>query len=112
MEDNSLKVGDFNTAKKPLLAKRVDYVRKFHNDVFVDEYAWMSNTKSKELREYIDAQNEYTSKRVSSLEPLRKHLFSELKSRIQETDMSVPTRMDIGITLEPKKESNMAFNAV
>lgn len=94
MEDNSLKVGDFNTAKKPLLAKRVDYVRKFHNDVFVDEYAWMSNTKSKELREYIDAQNEYTSKRVSSLEPLRKHLFSELKSRVQETDMSVPTRMD------------------
>ena len=42
MEDSSLKVSDFNTVKKPLLAKRVDYVRKFHNDVFVDEYAWMS----------------------------------------------------------------------
>ena len=94
MEDNSLKVGDFKTVEKPLPAKRVDYVRKFHNQVFVDEYAWMKNTKSKDLRDYINAQNEYTSKRVSSLEPLRKHLFSELKSRIQETDMSVPTRMD------------------
>ena len=94
MEDNSLKVGDFKTVEKPLPAKRVDYVRKFHNHVFVDEYAWMKNTKSKDLRDYINAQNEYTSKRVSSLEPLRKHLFSELKSRIQETDMSVPTRMD------------------
>lgn len=94
MEDNLLKVGDFKTVEKPLPAKRVDYVRKFHNQVFVDEYAWMKNTKSKDLRDYINAQNEYTSKRVSSLEPLRKHLFSELKSRIQETDMSVPTRMD------------------
>lgn len=94
MEDNSLKVGDFKTVEKPLPAKRVDYVREFHNQVFVDEYAWMKNTKSKDLRDYINAQNEYTSKRVSSLEPLRKHLFSELKSRIQETDMSVPTRMD------------------
>ena len=94
MEDNLLKVGDFKTVEKPLPAKRVDYVRKFHNQVFVDEYAWMKNTKSKDLRDYINAQNEYTSKRVSSLEPLRKHLFSELKSRVQETDMSVPTRMD------------------
>ena len=99
MQDSSLKVGEFDSSNKaagfkPMPATKIDYVREFHNDVFVDEYAWMKDKESKRLREYIDSQNKYTEQRVSSLDSLRKQLFNEMKSRIQETDMSVPTRMD------------------
>ncbi|WP_421780445.1 S9 family peptidase [Gardnerella sp. KA00390] len=99
MQDSSLKVGEFDSLNKaagckPMTATKIDYVREFHNDVFVDEYAWMKDKESKRLREYIDSQNKYTEQRVSRLDFLRKQLFNEMKSRIQETDMSVPTRMD------------------
>ncbi len=40
------------------------------------------------------AENTYTSARTASLANLRKTLFDEFRSHVQETDMSVPTQLD------------------
>ena len=54
----------------------------------------MKDKDSAEVRDYVTAQNAYGEQRTAALGPLRDTLFNELTSRIQQTDMSVPTRMD------------------
>lgn len=78
----------------PPVAKRVPHERTFHGDTFVDPYEWLRGKDDPEVRGYVDAQNVYGRQRTAALAPLRDTLFEELKSRVQQTDMSVPTRMD------------------
>ncbi len=65
-----------------------------HDDVFVDPYEWMRDKESPQLQRFVEEENKYTTARMAHLAPLRERLFDEFKSRVQETDMSVPTRMD------------------
>lgn len=46
------------------------------------------------MQDYVAAQNRYCEQRMEPLKTLRSTLFDELKSHVQENDMSVPTRMD------------------
>ena len=64
-----------------------------HGDVFEDPYEWMRERDSPQVREYAKAQNRYCEQRTARLSGLRHTLFDELKSHVQETDMSVPTRI-------------------
>lgn len=66
----------------------------FHGDTRNDPYAWLSDTKNPDVRKFVDELNEYGDQRTSHLSSLKHTLFEEMKARIQETDMSVPTRMD------------------
>ena len=75
-------------------AKRVPQERMLHGDTFVDDYGWLRDKDSAEVREYVAAQNRYCAMRMEPLKTLRTTLFEEFKSHVQETDMSVPTRMD------------------
>lgn len=88
-------------------ALKKPHERTLHGDTFVDNYEWLRNKDSAETQQFIAAENAYTEKRMKPLDGLRKTLFDELKSRIQETDMSVPTRMDgywyFGRTVEGKQ---------
>ena len=81
-------------APQPPRARRTPTTRTFHNDVFVDPYEWMRDKESPQLQRFVEEENAYTDTRMAHLEPLRERLFDEFKSRVQETDMSVPTRMD------------------
>lgn len=75
-------------------AKRVPKERTFHGDTFIDNYEWLRDKESQDVRDYVAAQNRYCEQRMAPLASLRKTLFEEFKSHVQETDMSVPTRMD------------------
>ena len=79
---------------KPPEAKQVPSVRTFHGDTFTDPYEWMRDKDSADLKSYVAAENAYTSARTAGLANLRKTLFDEFRSHVQETDMSVPTRLD------------------
>ncbi|ACL28865.1 protease II [Bifidobacterium animalis subsp. lactis AD011] len=79
---------------KPPEAKQVPSVRTFHGDTFTDSYEWMRDKDSADLKSYVAAENAYTSARTAGLANLRKTLFDEFRSHVQETDMSVPTRLD------------------
>ena len=78
----------------PPVARKAAETREFHGDVFNDDYAWMRVKDAPEVREYVDAQNRYCESRMAGLTGLRATLFDELKSHVEETDMSVPTRVN------------------
>jgi oligopeptidase B len=57
-----------------------------------DPWYWLRQREDPEVIAYLEAENAYTAEALRSLDPLRDELFEEMKARIQETDMSVPTR--------------------
>ncbi|MFF0546204.1 S9 family peptidase [Nocardia thailandica] len=75
------------------IAKKVPTERTYHGDVFVDEYEWLRDKDNPEVIAYLEEENAYTEARTAHLQPLRDKIFDEIKSRTQETDLSVPTRI-------------------
>ncbi|HEX2319516.1 MAG TPA: oligopeptidase B, partial [Streptosporangiaceae bacterium] len=73
-------------------AKRVPVERTFHDDTFVDEYAWLADKDNPDTIAYLEAQNAYTEALTSAQAGLRDQIFGEIKGRTKETDLSVPTR--------------------
>ncbi len=76
----------------PPLAAIHEQVREHHGDRVVDPYEWLRDSEDPEVRAYLDAENAYADARTSDLQPLRDSIFGEIKSRILETDLSVPVR--------------------
>ncbi|WP_280460523.1 S9 family peptidase [Nocardia carnea] len=74
-------------------AKTVPQERVHHGDRFVDEYEWLRDKDNPEVIAYLEAENAYTEAQTAQLAPLREKIFDEIKSRTQETDLSVPTRL-------------------
>lgn len=84
--------GDGVAAVAPT-AKTVPWERVHHGDVSVDEYEWLRDKDDPEVIAYLEAENAYTEARTAHLAPLREKIFDEIRSRTQETDLSVPTRL-------------------
>ncbi|HEV2088013.1 MAG TPA: hypothetical protein VGR21_06855, partial [Cryptosporangiaceae bacterium] len=74
----------------PPVAKRVASTRTHHGDTVVDPYAWLADKDDPDTIAYLTAENAYTEKRTTHLAALRETLFEEIKTRTQETDLSVP----------------------
>ena len=80
------------TDLNPPAAKRVPTERTHHGDTFVDEYAWLARKDNPDTIAFLEAQNAYTEAMTAGQEELRGQIFSEIKSRTKETDLSVPVR--------------------
>ncbi|ADD40761.1 S9 family peptidase [Stackebrandtia nassauensis] len=78
----------------PPTAKRIDSTREHHGDTVNDPYAWLKDPQDPETVAYLEAENAYTQERTEHLAGLRERLFTEIKDRTKETDLSVPTRKD------------------
>src|SRR3954454_2204111 len=76
----------------PPVAKRVPTTRERHGDVVVDEYAWLQVKDDPEVVAYLEAENAHTDAALAHTADLQNELFEEIRSRIQETDLSVPPR--------------------
>ena len=74
----------------PIAERRPSEPRE--QDGVVDPYAWLRNRDDPAVVAYLEAENEHTEAATAHLAPLRDQLFQEIKSRVQETDLSVPTR--------------------
>ncbi len=61
-----------------------------HGDTRVDEYAWLRE-RSDEVIAHLEAENTYCQAVTASSAALQEQLFAEIKARVQETDMSLPT---------------------
>jgi len=77
----------------PPVAKRVPTERTHHGDTVVDDYEWLRAKDSPETLAYLEAENDFTAARTEHLAGLRERVFSEIRSRTQETDLSVPSRV-------------------
>ncbi|MGH3722945.1 MAG: S9 family peptidase [Mycobacterium sp.] len=78
---------------RPPSANRVDTLREYHGDTFVDPYEWMRDKESRALIAHLEAENAYVDDQLAHLDGLRTAIFGEIKSRTKETDLSIPTRM-------------------
>ena len=73
------------------IAKRQPITRSHHGDVFVDPYEWLRDKDNPEVISYLEAENAYTEAQTAQLSELSDAVFSEIKARTKETDLSVPT---------------------
>ncbi|HEV2375286.1 MAG TPA: S9 family peptidase, partial [Streptosporangiaceae bacterium] len=66
--------------------------RTNHGDTVVDPYAWLAHKDDPEVIAYLETENAYTDAMTGGQAKLAETLFSEIKGRTQETDLSVPSR--------------------
>ena len=83
-------LSDPTDARQPPVAARRPMSREHHGDVVVDPYEWLRGKDDPDVVGYLEAENAHTTALTEHLEPLVETLFTELKDRTQETDLSVP----------------------
>lgn len=83
-----------NSQPKAPIAKQVPTERTHHGDTFVDNYEWLREKENPEVVAHLNAEQAYTDEVTADQEALRQAIFDEIKSRTQETDLSVPSRKD------------------
>jgi oligopeptidase B len=62
-----------------------------HQQAGNDPYRWLENRDSEEVLAYLQAENAYLESVLEPQQALREQLFEEIKGRIRETDLSLPT---------------------
>ncbi|MDQ1537865.1 MAG: oligopeptidase, partial [Actinomycetota bacterium] len=75
---------------KPVVTEQRDHLREHHGDRVNDPYEWLRDKEDPEVIAHLEEENAYAEAMTSHLEPLRSRIFDEIKSRTQETDLSVP----------------------
>ncbi|MCE1179455.1 MAG: S9 family peptidase [Micrococcales bacterium] len=74
----------------PPIPPRREHIREHHGDRVLDPYAWLADLDDPEVLAHLTAENAYAEAMTAGLEPLRGRLFEEIRSRVKETDLSVP----------------------
>ncbi|HEY9258353.1 S9 family peptidase [Chitinophaga sp.] len=75
---------------KPPVAEKIAKELSIHGDKRIDNYYWMNDRENPKVLAWLNAENAYLDTILSPEKKLRAQLFDEMKSRIKETDMSVP----------------------
>ena len=79
-----------NVNVTPPVAKKIPKKLTIHDDTRIDNYYWLNERENPEVIDYLKAENEYTKAILKPTEKFQEELFQEMKSRIKETDESVP----------------------
>jgi len=87
----------------PPRAARHDHPLTAHGDTRVDPYYWLME-RSDETLAHLKAENDHYTQVMAPLKPLADQLFDEIKSRIEETDISVPVRRGVWWYFERTRE--------
>ena len=56
-----------------------------------DPYAWLQERDTPEVLDYLKAENAWQEDQLAGQQALRQSLFEEIKGRILETDLSLPS---------------------
>jgi oligopeptidase B len=78
----------------PPVAQRRPFRRETWDEVRVDHYQWLEDRDSEDVLAHLRAENAYTEAAMAPLDDLRQTLFEEIRSRVKETDLSVPVIKD------------------
>lgn len=78
----------------PPVAARRPTVLEAHGDRRVDDWFWLRDAKDPSVLSHLVAENAYTEATTAGWNARRDELFEEIRSRIVETDLSVPVRKD------------------
>jgi oligopeptidase B len=74
------------------VAPRRPTILEAQGDRRVDDWFWLRQREDPEVLALLRAENAFTERQTAHLAGLREELFSEMKARIVETDLSVPVR--------------------
>lgn len=80
-------------APKPPVAKRVPHAQEWHGAKFEDPWFWLREKQSPDVRAYLEAENAYAKAMTAAQKPFEETLYQEFVGRVQQTDLSVPTRV-------------------
>lgn len=72
------------------IAPRKEHLHKEFKNTRIDNYFWMNERDSKDVLDYINEENNYTSEIMKDTEELQNQLFTEITGRIKEREESVP----------------------
>lgn len=72
-------------------AERHPTQRVHHGDEFTDPYEWLRDPDDPAVISYLEAENAYTQNQTQHLDRLRNAIFDDIKSRTQQSDLSVPS---------------------
>ena len=86
----------FKDSKKmePPVAKTSPHKLVKHNHTRIDNYYWLRERDNPEVIAYLEAENRYADEVMKPTAELQKTLFEEFKTRIKQTDETVPYRKD------------------
>ncbi|MEM8925298.1 MAG: S9 family peptidase [Actinomycetota bacterium] len=76
------------------MAERRGVARELFGERVVDELAWVRERDDPAVLQLLEAENAHTELVMAGVEDLREQLFEEIRSRIKETDLSVPVVKD------------------
>jgi oligopeptidase B len=76
----------------PPVAAKTAWQETRHGEVVTDDYRWLQKKDNPDVIDYLKAENAYTDAMTADLAPLSDKLYAEIKGRMQEVDLSVPTR--------------------
>ena len=72
-------------------AERRPVTTVLHAETRTDDYSWLRVKSDPAVIAHLEAENEFTAAVMQRLQPLKDLLFEEMRARILETDLSVPT---------------------
>src|SRR5271166_804600 len=75
-------------------AKIVPHTSTTLGETRTDNYFWLRDRNDPDTIRYLEAENEYTKAEMKHTDALQSKLYSEILGRIQQTDLSVPTKHD------------------
>jgi oligopeptidase B len=78
----------------PPIAEKIPKIDTSFGDVRVDNYFWLRDKNNPEVIKYLQAENKYTETVMKPTEKVQEKLYKEMLSRIKETDLSVPEKID------------------
>jgi oligopeptidase B len=85
---------DVTRVLKPPAAPRRPTVLRAHGDERVDHWYWLRDRDDPEVVSYLQAENAYTEGVMAPTAALQQLLYKEFRSRVEETDATVPARRD------------------
>ncbi|MCS6807868.1 MAG: S9 family peptidase [Candidatus Kapabacteria bacterium] len=75
---------------KPPIARILPKMQTIHGETRTDNYFWLREKNNPDVIAYLEAENAYTEAMMQDTKELQEKLYQEMKSRIKETDLSVP----------------------
>ncbi len=79
---------------QPPIAKVSPRQLEKHGHVRTDSYYWLRERDNQEVKQYLEAENRYFQAVMAHTRALQDKLFGEFKTRIKQTDISVPYMKD------------------
>lgn len=79
---------------KPPVAKKVPHEMTIHGHTRIDPYYWLREREDSAVISYLNEENAYREAMMADVKDLEDSLYNEIISRIQQTDMSVPYKLN------------------